>query len=129
MFLYINTAIENKTEVALVDVKKDNSVFIIDRMSSTARSDKAIILLDKLFNKNKTTPKKLNGVFVVNGPGPFTAIRIAIALANSFSYALSIPVFGIEFKESKKIEELIYDVFSNVKNIKQNKIVKPINNL
>lgn len=129
MFLYINTAINGRSEVALVDIKNNNNVIVVDKMSSVAKSDKSIILLDKLFNKNKITPKKLSGVFVVNGPGPFTAIRIAVALANSFSYVLSIPVFGIEFVSGKKTEELIHGVLGNIKKVSKNKIVKPINNL
>ena len=89
---------------------------------------------------------------MVKGPGPFTAVRIAIALANTFSYALNIPVFGIKFEENKvnsvgregalghkTIEELIKKEISargrsafggkNIKNIKPGEIVKPIENV
>jgi tRNA threonylcarbamoyl adenosine modification protein YeaZ len=129
MFLFINTAEDNKTEVALIKIEKNDKVKVIKRISSKTKSDKALILVDKLLKSNKVTPKKLKGVFVIKGPGPFTAVRIAIALANTFSYALNIPVFGVKFVKDEKIEELIKKEIKNIKNIKPGKIVKPIENI
>ena len=75
---------------------------------------------------------------MVKGPGPFTAVRIAIAHANTFSYALDIPVFGVKYEEDKvnsegresalghkKIEDLIENEVKKIKYIKPGKIVKP----
>lgn len=126
MFLFINTAEENKTQAVLFEIKNGDEIEILSKISSRAKSDKALILIDKILKKNKLTPRNLKGVFVIKGPGPFTAIRIAIALANTFSYALQIPVFGIKFEEHKTIEELIKNKIKRIKNISPNKIVKPI---
>ncbi|MBT4277965.1 tRNA (adenosine(37)-N6)-threonylcarbamoyltransferase complex dimerization subunit type 1 TsaB [Candidatus Falkowbacteria bacterium] len=129
MFLFINTAENNKTQVALINIKKDDNIEIIKKISSKARSDRLLILIDKLLKAKKTTPQRLKGIFVVKGPGGFTAVRIGVAIANSFSYGLNIPVFGIKFEESKEIKELIKKEIKKIKNIKSGKIVKPIENV
>ncbi len=128
MFLFINTAEDNKTQVALIAIKK-NEVSIIKRKSSAIKSDRVLELIDRLLQESKITPQKLKGVFVVNGPGPFTAIRIAVALANTFSFALRIPVFGVKLEEDKTIKELIEKEIKNIKKTKIDKIVKPIENI
>lgn len=129
MFLFINTAEDNKTEAALIEIDKDDEVKVVSKVSSKIKSDRALEVVDKLLGKNKITPKKLKGVFAVNGPGPFTAVRIGIALANTFSYALNIPVFGIEYKEGEKIKEMVDKTLKMVKNIKLGEIVRPIENV
>ncbi len=126
MFLFINTAQDNKTQVALVNIKKGDEIEVVKKVSSKTKSDKALILINKLLVGEKVLPKKLRGIFVVKGPGPFTAVRIAVALANTFSYTLNIPVFAVKFEENKKIEELIKKEIKEIKNIKSGKIVKPV---
>lgn len=126
MFLYINTAEDNKTEAALIDVSKADNVKVINKVSSKIKSDRLLEVVDKLLQKEKITPKKLKGVFVVKGPGPFTAVRIGIALANTFSYALNIPAFGVEYEEGKNTKEMVDKTLKMVKNIKPGEIVKAI---
>ena len=106
MFLFINTAEQNKTEIAFFSVDK-NKIKILRRISSKSLSDNLLVLIDKLLKKERITANKIEKIFVVKGPGPFTAVRIAIAAANAFAYGLKIFVVGVEFKKDKSIEYLI----------------------
>lgn len=125
MFLFLNTAEKDKTTVALLKIKDDGFI-VFDKLSSKTKSDKSLELIDKILKKNNLKPQKLQGFFVVKGPGPFTAVRIAIALANTFAYALKIPVIGVLFEEGKATEEMINDSVKNIKQIKIGEIVKPL---
>ncbi|MEA2088424.1 MAG: tRNA (adenosine(37)-N6)-threonylcarbamoyltransferase complex dimerization subunit type 1 TsaB [Patescibacteria group bacterium] len=121
MFLFINTAKENKIEVALFVVDK-NKIKILRQISSKSLSDSLLILIDRLFKKEKITADKLKKIFVIKGPGPFTAVRIAIATANALAYGLKIPVIGVEFEKDKNIEYLIRHSLNQ--NKKEKKYVK-----
>ena len=123
MFLFINTAEQNKTEAALFIANK-NKIKILCQIKSKSKSDNLLVLIDKLLKKEKITANKLKKIFVVKGPGPFTAIRIAIATANTIAYGLKIPVIGVEFEKNKSIEYLIKRFLN--KNTKAKEYVKPI---
>lgn len=41
-------------------------------------------------------PQDIEGIIVYQGPGPFTGIRVAIAIANALSFALDVPIAGIK---------------------------------
>ncbi|NCF75432.1 MAG: tRNA (adenosine(37)-N6)-threonylcarbamoyltransferase complex dimerization subunit type 1 TsaB [Xanthomonadaceae bacterium] len=125
MFLFINTARKNKIEVALFDINKNNKIKILNKMTSRAKSDKLLIIIDKLLQKEKASLGKLKRIFVVNGPGPFTAVRMAIATANTLAYGLNIPVRGVKFEKNKNIENLIKFYCQPLKDMKIKKYVKP----
>lgn len=42
-----------------------------------------------------TEGQKLSGILVVRGPGPFTAIRAALVIANTLAWVKNIPVVGL----------------------------------
>lgn len=51
--------------------------------------------INELLNKNNKKIKDIEGLVVYGGPGSFTGLRIGISTANAISYALSIPVLGV----------------------------------
>lgn len=106
MFLFINAAKLNKIEAALFKIKNDQ-VEIIAKKNSKAKSDKILILINKLLKEQKTALKKIKAVFVINNDTPITAIRISMAIANGLSVSLNIPVFKIGFQPNKNIKDLI----------------------
>lgn len=55
-----------------------------------------LALLEAALKKHNTALNKLDGIAVVVGSGRFTAARIAVTTANALSYALGIPVAGID---------------------------------
>lgn len=48
--------------------------------------------IEELLSKANMSYEELNGIAVFKGPGSFTGLRIGISVANSFAYALKIPV-------------------------------------
>lgn len=92
MLLGLNTA-TNRTYITLVD--KD---VIVDERSWPAVQNEAETLLPRLktmLDKNALSWEKLDEIAVVSGPGPFTALRVSIAIANALAYGLNIPLFEV----------------------------------
>lgn len=103
--LYIDTT--NNREV-IVKLTKDKDVFEFRQEIFFNRGQVALPLVDKLLKEHNLVPKDLNSIEVNVGPGSFTGVRVGVAIANTLSFALGIPVNGITFKENGKLVDPIY---------------------
>lgn len=124
MILYFNAAKEKEITACLIKGSK-----IIDRLKQRGDfkvSEYLLPLIDKLLKKNKKVFKDLQGLIVVCGPGPFTSVRIAVAVANTLSYVLKIPIIGIENKKQAKDEQNIKAGLLKLKKVKIGSYIKPV---
>lgn len=99
MVLFINTSKADRLDVFLIKDKK-----VLDKINLVGDykvSENLLNLISKILKKNKVKFAQLKGIITVAGPGPFTSLRIAVAVANTLAYSLKIPVVGIEMKEDK----------------------------
>ncbi len=68
----------------------DDEKNLIDTLDVTIQGDSKFFRFDllkgifQLLEKNSHTPKDITGIFLVNGPGRFTPVRIACLIANTF---------------------------------------------
>lgn len=92
ILLAINTA-THRESVALLE--KGNLCAEITWRS--ARNESTVLLkkIQKILNKRNKTFNDLNQLFVVRGPGPFSAVRIGLACANALAYSLKKPISAI----------------------------------
>ena len=63
-------------------------------------SSKIIPIIDKGFKECSLNIKDINKIFIVNGPGSFTGVRIGVAVAKTIAWALKIdliPLSSLEF--------------------------------
>ena len=65
-------------------------------------SEGIISTVDQLVQKAKIKLSDLKGIFVIQGPGSFTGLRVGITVANQFSHQLDIPIIGIKMEEFYK---------------------------
>ncbi|MDD5626924.1 MAG: tRNA (adenosine(37)-N6)-threonylcarbamoyltransferase complex dimerization subunit type 1 TsaB [Patescibacteria group bacterium] len=110
MFLFINTALNNKLTIALVSY----TLGILDRTDSDIyqnHSEKLLPAVEKLLSQNKLILKDLKGIGVVRGPGSFTGVRVGVACTNALGFALNIPVKGIRYQEGKDLVKQIFQRF------------------
>lgn len=63
--------------------------------------------LENFFERRQATREQVTGVAVVVGAGTFTRTRLAVTLANVWSFAYHIPVCAITFLESADAEVII----------------------
>jgi len=62
--------------------------------------------IDRLLKENGTEIKDLNAVAVSNGPGSYTGLRVGLASAKGFCFALNIPLITINTLEVMTIAAL-----------------------
>lgn len=132
MILYINTTDGEKVALALGKAGK-----LVAKREFKAKYKQSELLLpaiDLLLQKAKVKPKDLDGIVVVKGPGPFTATRIGVTVANALGYALEIPIVGIKNlpceikpraisrgKELQITSELIMEGYEKLRKMKNKK--------
>jgi tRNA threonylcarbamoyl adenosine modification protein YeaZ len=124
MILYFNAAKDKEITTALVKGSK-----IIDRLKQKGDfkvSEYLLPLIDKLLKKNRIGFEDLTGIITISGIGPFTSVRIAVAVANTLSFALKIPVVGLENKKPIKDEQNIKAGLLKLKKAKVGSYIKPV---
>ena len=66
-------------------------------------SEVALPKIVEMFNKNNLSPKDVDKIIVVNGPGSFTGIRIGITIAKVYAWSLNIPITTITSLEAMAV--------------------------
>jgi tRNA A37 threonylcarbamoyladenosine modification protein TsaB len=76
-------------------VKDDKLVSEKSWKSKYNESEKLLPEIQKII-KNR---EKIDKILVIQGPGPFTALRVSIAVVNAMAYALNVPVIPLPVKD------------------------------
>ena len=63
-------------------------------------SEVALPKIVEMFEKNNLSPKDVDKIIVVNGPGSFTGVRIGITIAKVYAWASNIPITTITSLEA-----------------------------
>ena len=113
-------SLETSTMVCSAALHEDGKLLasLESQIPQTASSQLAV-LINNLFNACEVTPERIGGVVVSAGPGSYTGLRIGVATAKGFCYALNIPLLSVN-----TLELLAYQVISSTshnKTILENK--------
>lgn len=94
--LFLDTSNSN----AVVSIIKDNTILsYVEFQNSKLLSENIFILIDKCFKESNILPNDIDTIFVVNGPGSFTGVRIGVTIAKTMAWTLNkkvIPVSSLE---------------------------------
>lgn len=77
MTIYIDTTISKVAKIELRDGPK-----VFDQIEG----QDALVLIDKLLKRNNLSINKIEKVGINEGPGSFTGLRVAAAIANTFNW-------------------------------------------
>lgn len=81
--LYINTATK-ENHIALI---RDNELLIENKwLSNRDETQKLLVSIEELLKTHKKSFDDLTHLFIINGPGGFTSLRVGITIANTISY-------------------------------------------
>lgn len=83
--LFIDTA-SSKIIVAVFDENKVISIY--SEENGHDLSTRIFSIIDGVFKSSNVVPSELNTIYVVNGPGSFTGIRIGVTIAKTMAWAL-----------------------------------------
>lgn len=95
-YLFINTAASVST-IAIID--NETIAAIREEYNSNNLSEKIFFMIDEVFKESGCCPDDLKKIFVINGPGSFTGIRIGLAIAKTMAWALGIELIPISSLE------------------------------
>lgn len=95
--LFIDTSISFPT-IALV--RDGDVLFNYHEEIKSDMSSKILPIIENGLNNNNISIKSIDKIFVVNGPGSFTGVRIGVTIAKTIAWALNkdlIPISSIEY--------------------------------
>ncbi len=91
--LFIDTHDKN----VLIILFKDGKIINKENLETKNKhSEVTMPTIDKVLKDSNVDVSELGNIIVVNGPGSFTGERIAVTIAKTIAYALSIPVRTID---------------------------------
>ena len=98
--LYIDTS----SSYLYTSIVEDNEVISgIKEEFGQSLSEVALPRIVSMFEDNNLSPKDIDKIIVVNGPGSFTGIRIGITIAKIYAWSLNIPITTIYSLEAMAI--------------------------
>ena len=95
-YLFVNSATTNLEVAILIDGK---ITYLYDENVGQNTSSKLMPTVEEAFKKSNIKPRDIDKVFVVNGPGSFTGIRVGLTVCKTLSWTLKIPVVPISSLE------------------------------
>ena len=91
-YLFIDSATTNLVVAIIIDNKLTYS---FNNNIGHDTSSQMMPVLEQAFEKSNITPKDLNKIFIVTGPGSFTGIRVGLTVAKTMAYCLNIPLIPV----------------------------------
>ena len=99
-YLYIDTS---SSFLYSAIVEDNNLIASIKEDYGQSLSEIALPKIVTMFEENHLSPKDVDKIIVVNGPGSFTGIRIGITIAKVYAWSLNIPITTITSLEAMMI--------------------------
>jgi len=93
-------AIETSTEWCSVALWRDGEIAAIERRAGHRHSELVLPLLEQVLGNWKMNLSQIDAIAFGAGPGAFTGLRIACALAQGLAFARGLPVIGISTLEA-----------------------------
>lgn len=93
-------AIETSTEWCSLALWRDGELSAIERRAGNRHSEMALPMLQRLLEAAQLSFAQLDAVAFGAGPGSFTGLRIACALAQGLAFARALPVLGVSSLEA-----------------------------
>lgn len=90
--LFIDTSLE---DVSIALVKDDKELSQIHEYIPGKHSIYVTQYISDILKNNNLSPKDVDEIIVVNGPGSFTGIRIGVTIAKMFAYIEKIRIISI----------------------------------
>ena len=120
-FLIINCTGKNDK----IGLKINNNFFIHDFQTKIKNNEILVSTILNLTNKHKANINKDFTVLVNNGPGSFSTIRVALAVAKGIKISNNVNLFGFKDKDLLQFNLENIEVLIN-KNLIEKKLIKPL---
>ena len=120
-FLIINCTGKNDK----VGLKINNNFFVHDFQTKIQNNEILVSTILNLTKKHKANINKDFTVLVNNGPGSFSTIRVALAVAKGIKISNNVNLFGFKNEDLLQFSLENIEVLIN-KNLIEKKLIKPL---
>ena len=108
-----------------IGLKINNNFFIHDFQTKIQNNEILVSTILNLTNKHKANINKDFTVLVNNGPGSFSTIRVALAVAKGIKISNNVNLFGFKDEDLLQFNLENIEVLIN-KNLIEKKLIKPL---
>ena len=95
-YLFIDTS---TTNLVVAIVINDNLTYFKNEVCNQSMSVRIMPVIDEALSVSKIKIGEIDKIFVCNGPGSFTGIRIGVTFAKTLAWTLNIPVVPLSTLE------------------------------
>ncbi len=95
-YLLIDSATATLVVAIVID---DKIAYYYNQKVGKDMSSSIMSVIDEAFKTAGIKPRELDKIFIANGPGSFTGIRVGLTVAKTMAWALNIPVISISSLE------------------------------
>ena len=107
--------LDTSSNTLVISIVKDNKLldkFVLE--SAREHSIYAVEKLKEVIENNNLTPNDIDKIFVVNGPGSFTGIRIGVTIAKTYAYALNKEIVPVSSLKMAVLEFTGFDSYVSI---------------
>ena len=108
-----------------IGLKINNNFFIHNFQTKIQNNELLVSTILNFTNKHKAKIDKDFTVLVNNGPGSFSSIRVALAVAKGIKISNNVKLFGFKDKDLSQFNLENIEVLIN-KNLIEKKLIKPL---
>ena len=105
--LFIDTC---DTEYIVSIIKDNETMFFFKSENSKDLSTKLLNTIDDAFQKIDLNIQDIDQIFVANGPGSFTGIRVGVTVAKTLAYSLKKDIYVVSRLECMSSTKCITDI-------------------
>ncbi len=88
-------AIESATENCSVALQTSTGLYVREALGVRKHAELILPMIDELLQEAGLNKSGLQAIAYGRGPGAFTGVRLAVSVAQGFSFALDLPALGI----------------------------------
>lgn len=96
-YLFLDTSTTNLVVAIIIN---DEITYLKNEPCGQSMSVRLMPVIDEALKKSNLNINEINKIFVCNGPGSFTGIRIGLTFAKTLAWTLNIPVVPISTLEA-----------------------------
>ena len=119
-----NLIVDAATDKIFFKIIVDKESYTSEYLNSRENFDNFTQLLFSFLKENKTSIEEINNIFVNQGPGKFSGIRISISIVKALSITNNLNLYGFSSEQVKNYNyNKIIDLFNRGLLIKN--LIKP----
>ena len=119
-----NLIIDAANDKIFFKIMVNKESYTSEYWNSRENFDKFVLILFNFLEKNNTSIKEINNIFVNQGPGKYSGIRISVSVAKALSVTNKLNLYGFdsEYVKNHNYDKII-DLFN--KGILIKNLIKP----